>query len=347
METKTLIAVQPKSKYFDNIVKIEWFIGLLCNFSCSYCAEFSRSGFAEKEKILHGVRLLKKKLTERTPLILLGGGEPSIHPDIFEIVKTMHSNNFKVSMISNGSRAPQDYLDLLNYMEGITFSVHFEQKYEKTLKTIDLVKNTINKTSEKYLQINVMMVPGYFNEAKEVVSYLEKNNIDYIIRRIRPLIDEKSNPILPTRVIDRQIHEKDSDIFDKNKNDWGYYSSDEIEYLNSRVYTVKQNSEEIWGVDSNEIERTFSNSNEISLRKLNKFKNWTCNIGIERLHIYNDGSVYRNTCKVGGKLGNIYEDFEIPSKPVVCTKDVCTCAWAINVSKIKANRYSNLIRANL
>jgi MoaA/NifB/PqqE/SkfB family radical SAM enzyme len=339
--------VQPKSSHFDTIVKIEWFIGLLCNFSCSYCAEYSRSGFAEKEKIFHGIELLKRKLVDRTPLILLGGGEPSIHPDIFEIAEKIHSNKFKLSMISNGSRPAADYVNLLEYMEGVTFSVHFEQKFERTLKSIDLVKDYMLKNPKKYMQVNVMMAAGYFNEAKEVISYLEKNNIEYIIRRIRPLMDSANKPILPDRVAGRSVEKMKSEKFDKDKNDWGYYSDDEIEYLNSRVYTSKQNSEEIWEDIQGNIQKQFSNSNEISLRKLNQFKDWTCNIGIERLHIYNSGDVYRNTCKVGDKLGNIYEDFDIPTKPVICSRQVCTCAWAINVSKVKDLKYQNLLRTKL
>lgn len=347
MTDKKIVAVQPKSKYYDNIVKVEWFIGLLCNFSCSYCAEFARSGFADKEKIFHGIEILKKKLVGRTPLILLGGGEPSIHPAIFEIAEKIFESNFKLSMISNGSRASEDYIELMKYMEGITFSVHFEQKYEKTLNSIDAVKKYIKINPEKYLLVNVMMAAGYFDKAKEVIKYLEDNEIDFIVRRIRPLIDENGLPVLPEVAKSRIVSLVSSDKSDEQKNDWGYYTEDEIHFLNSRVYLAKQNSEEIWQDASGNFERNFSNSNEISIRKLNQFKNWICNIGIERLHIYNSGDVFRNTCKVGGKLGNIYEDFNFPEKPVICSKEVCTCAWAINVSKVRNESYAGLIRAKL
>ena len=47
-----------------------------------------------------------------------------------------------------------------------------------------------------------------------------------------------------------------------------------------------------------------------------------------------DGEVHRATCRVGGSLGNIYEGtFVAPTEPVVCTRDWCTCAADIPLTK--------------
>jgi len=49
-----------------------------------------------------------------------------------------------------------------------------------------------------------------------------------------------------------------------------------------------------------------------------------------------DGEVYRATCRVGGSLGNIYEgNFENPSDSITCTRNWCTCAADIPITKIK------------
>jgi hypothetical protein len=69
---------------------------------------------------------------------------------------------------------------------------------------------------------------------------------------------------------------------------------------------------------------------------LNKFKGWTCNAGLESLMINWDGEVHRATCRVGGSIGNIYlKTFDVPKNPIDCTRDWCTCAADIPITKIK------------
>jgi len=67
---------------------------------------------------------------------------------------------------------------------------------------------------------------------------------------------------------------------------------------------------------------------------MNKYKDWSCNAGIESLMINWDGEVHRATCRVGGSLGNIYDDtFVAPSEPVRCDRNFCTCAADIPLTK--------------
>ena len=47
-----------------------------------------------------------------------------------------------------------------------------------------------------------------------------------------------------------------------------------------------------------------------------------------------DGDVHRATCRVGGSLGNIYKGtFKRPTENIICTRDWCTCAADINLTK--------------
>ena len=348
---KTLVGLQAKSKYFDQIIKIEWFIGLICNFDCSYCSEHARSGFAKKDDILFGINLLDRKRMGRIPNILFAGGEPSIHPAIFEISEAIFNKGFHLGMVSNGSRKPEDYRELLKFMKGITFSVHFEEDYHKTLASIFAVHEAIKNEPEfrdRYIQVNVMMATGFFPEALKVIESLKEKGVPHIIRRIRPLLDANKKPILPRQIQDREARSTIGDQRDQKRDDWGYYTEDEVQKLKSLVFvSTNQNTEELWRDDDGNFIREFANTNDVSLRKLNHFQGWNCNIGVERIHIYNNGDVYRNTCKVGGKLGNIYSDFEMPSAPVVCTKDRCTDAWSINVTKAQDARAANQLRNSM
>ncbi len=350
MENAQLVAIQHNRGFYANVTKIEWFIGLLCNFSCTYCAEYVRSGYADTKDIFKAVDLLIERTKGRHLMLLLGGGEPSIHPDIHRIIPYMHGKGIDLNIITNGSRSPKLYVDMLPYMTSYTFSVHFEQKYHRTMNTIRRVHEEFkllgDEDKNKFMQVNVMMVPGYFEEAKEVIKELKEKEIPYIIRRIRPLFDKSDKPILPERIKNRPIEARDYGKKSLVRNDYGYYSEEELSYLKDLIFSTNVNTEEIWRDENGKLSSNLSNANDVSLRKLNKFIDWKCWIGIERLHIYPSGDIYRSSCRVGGKLGNVYENFEFPASPIICTKHRCTCSWAINVSKAKDSSAENGLRIN-
>ena len=84
------------------------------------------------------------------------------------------------------------------------------------------------------------------------------------------------------------------------------------------------------------------NVNDMLILKTNQFKGWLCNAGLESLMINWDGDVHRATCRVGGSIGNIYNGtFGIPKDPIVCTREWCTCAADINLTKIKNENTQN------
>lgn len=342
------VAVEHREAHFANVTKLEWFIGLECNFSCTYCAEFNRSGFAETEKIMRGVDLLKKRVGNRQIELLLGGGEPSIHPEVEKICKHIYSQGINLSMVTNGAKSPRLYTRLLRYVRHYTFSLHLEMPYERTMETIFAVHREIEeyrKRGEKRtVLVHLMMAAGHFDEAKEAMRRFDEAGIRYILRRIRPLFDKEDKPILPEKIKDRAVVQRDYARKDLSGKDWGYYTQEELDYMESMRGTMSKNSREFWKLKEGGIEMRESNANEILMRKDNRFEGWTCYVGIERLHIYPNGDVYRSTCKVGGKLGNIYEDFAFPDEPVVCDRKRCTCAWAVNLTKYKYPEFANVTR---
>ncbi len=78
-------------------------------------------------------------------------------------------------------------------------------------------------------------------------------------------------------------------------------------------------------------------------KKLNYFENWSCGVGSDSIFVNMDGEIYGASCKVGGKLGNIYEDFEIPDKWLICDKKICSCGADIFIPKAKTDGHQNLL----
>lgn len=85
-------------------------------------------------------------------------------------------------------------------------------------------------------------------------------------------------------------------------------------------------------------------TDEIVGSKLNFYEGWACGLGSDSIFINPDGDIYGASCKVGGKLGNVYEDFETPTEWLTCTRKVCSCGSDLFIPKSKSVGYRDLLR---
>jgi hypothetical protein len=109
------------------------------------------------------------------------------------------------------------------------------------------------------------------------------------------------------------------------------YHPDDLNWIKKQEATVQPNT--LLFYKDKPMEQR--HANDVIKLHLNKYKDWSCNAGIESLMINWDGDVHRATCRVGGSLGNIYEgNFVAPSEPVTCDRNFCTCAADIPLTKI-------------
>ena len=76
-----------------------------CNFSCPYCVD-SRLINAGKSLTVEEVKKTIETLHSHglRSVILIGGGEPTLHKDFEEIVRTLKSKGLQVGIVTNGSR---------------------------------------------------------------------------------------------------------------------------------------------------------------------------------------------------------------------------------------------------
>lgn len=86
-----------------------------CNLSCSYChneGQFGRGAFMSTSVVADIASWLQKNSILVKNLIL-SGGEPSLHPQLAEIVETLSGTAHKISMVSNGTRLTPALIDRL------------------------------------------------------------------------------------------------------------------------------------------------------------------------------------------------------------------------------------------
>lgn len=343
------VAIEHNNFQNDNRIRIEWFLSKRCNFNCSYCDEFTHdsvSSFPSLEEMKNTVDTVMSQ-TDKSVRISFTGGEPTICKHLIDFCKYAKqkygSRIHQLSLTTNGSRTTKYYTELCKWVDNIIFSYHME--YHDREKVPDSIR-AVHKTKCD-MHVHLMMLPSMFSEAKLLIDDLRSEGIKVSVRRIRPAFNKEK---LKQGVVQwMKPYESGTStlLFDSNgkadySQDEGYYSEDEINYLNTvdisdfpNVITYNQTG--------TEIEKVVENVNSILLRKENNYKDWFCWAGVTSLRINANGDVYNATCRTE-KLGTIKDGFVLNKTPKQCKSNWCACAADLNTTKVKDEIYVHLIR---
>ena len=85
-------------------------------------------------------------------------------------------------------------------------------------------------------------------------------------------------------------------------------------------------------------------TDELVGAKLNYLPGWKCGAGVDSLFIDMDGFVWTASCRVGGRLGNVFEDFRVPDSWIDCTRNVCSCGADLFIPKTQKIEFKPLLR---
>lgn len=287
-------------------VRIEWNLGKRCNYDCSYCPKEIHDNSSPHTDI----NILKSTVDKLSEIgkpirISLTGGEPCVHPDIEELLSYIKNKNMWLSVTTNGTRKPMWYATQV--LDQYVFSLHFEYDWANVLNTIIRTKEMLFGAQ---IIVNVMCHQDKMHLVRGAVDLLSLHKISYNLRRVR-------------------WTEGDHDLFDDMK-----YDQKDLDYILSKESTVGANTI-IHSKLSDGDEMKYYHANDVIKLHLNQYKGWSCNAGLESLMINWDGEVHRATCRVGGSLGNIYNGtFTIPTEPIICDRNYCTCAADIPITKV-------------
>jgi MoaA/NifB/PqqE/SkfB family radical SAM enzyme len=182
------------------------------------------------------------------------------------------------------------------------FSIHLEYDWKRVFNTLE----SITDLTKIKVIAQIMAHHDHMDAVLQLRAKCLLAEIPSTVRRIR-------------------WTEGNHDLFDDMR-----YHPDDLIWIKKQEATVQGNCV----IDDTQI----IHANDVIKLHLNKYKDWTCNAGLESLMINWDGEVHRATCRVGDSLGNMYENtFVVPSDPVICTRDWCTCAADIPLTKISSD----------
>tara|TARA_S200000501_G_scaffold288646_1_gene273331 strand:+ start:1054 stop:1683 length:630 start_codon:yes stop_codon:yes gene_type:complete len=188
--------VEIKRTYNDTF-SVDWDLSNRCNYSCSYCSDFLHQPKAPlltlknfKITIINLVKEVREKTNKEKIRIGLTGGEPLLHLDLINMVKFAVNHIDQIDVQTNGSASNKRYIEISEYIDKLGFSTQWEHiKWEKFLNKLIDIKQDV----QCYMFVNLMVYPGKLKECDIMIDAFEKFNINYNVRRIRPLSHQNPN----------------------------------------------------------------------------------------------------------------------------------------------------------
>jgi len=307
-----------------NVLTIEYMLGNLCNYKCSYCFPGSNTGdhpWPDTDLSIKNISHLfdTYKLAGKTKFELyLIGGEPTLWKDIVKFCTFLKNNYDVVIRIStNGYRKPDWWKANSKLFDAVEISVHHEfVDVDHIIEVCDTLYQ--NKTN---LVANVLMDPTHFDKCLEILNKLKTS--------------KKRWPIIA-----KWVHEVNGKT---------NYTTEQLKYLKRPLkrypnliwwFTLKHKDRyNTWVIEDGKKKRV--SDNYFIINGKNKFKGWECNLGLDHLNIHQAGRISGNCGQfLYNKVGyyNFYDpdfvsNFAPIIQPVVYTRTSCNCGFETNVSK--------------
>jgi radical SAM protein with 4Fe4S-binding SPASM domain len=278
--------------YLDYVNKIEQIYLLLttsCNLSCSHCIrDYGSNSFIDSKKLYYILdefsEFSKKKM------LVLTGGEPTLHPEFCNILKySLNTFKYVVSVNTNGTTDffNEDNLrDLSRYRNLIVQvsldgdrdehdSIRGRGSFEKAFETLRLLNRMNIKTS--------------------VATTVRRQNIESVKRLHKKLVELKLENWMISRELPFGAARKNDRKIETGE--WNEYVEDILEYSKIRTRIMKSYD--------------FSLLDRISCEELHNLEEkavTNCGTAKQKIYIYPDFTVYGCTCLSDYPLGNLEND---------------------------------------
>jgi MoaA/NifB/PqqE/SkfB family radical SAM enzyme len=138
-----------------------------CNLACGYCNEYDK--VSEPVPLEEMKRRLDKLASFGTAAITISGGEPLLHPQIFEIISHIRSHGMIAGLISNGYYMTKENIEKLNeagleYLQISIDNVTPDKVSQKSLKVLDgRYLPNLSKYAKFHININSVIGGGIKN----------------------------------------------------------------------------------------------------------------------------------------------------------------------------------------
>jgi MoaA/NifB/PqqE/SkfB family radical SAM enzyme len=143
-----------------------------CNLACAYCNEYD--DFSQPVPTAEMLRRLDKLADLKTSIVTISGGEPMMHPEIFEIVRHIRRRGMIAGLITNGFYLTPEKIRRFNeagleYLQISIDNVEPDEISKKSLKLLDKRLQWLAEHSDFHVNINSVIGGGIKNPEDALV----------------------------------------------------------------------------------------------------------------------------------------------------------------------------------
>jgi AdoMet-dependent heme synthase len=168
----------PKIIYFE--------ITNRCNLLCKHC--YSNSGKIKNKELTKKeiFSLIDESAKQGLEFLSIGGGEPLLRMEIFEIIKKVIKKGIQVELVTNGTLISKDSIKKLSQtgLKYVQISLDgFDKESYMCIRRKDLfqeVINGINQLSKKFIvTVSTVLTKENYKHIEKIIKLSEKNGAKY------------------------------------------------------------------------------------------------------------------------------------------------------------------------
>jgi len=265
-----------------------------CNFKCPYCNGWKDTNALEFQPLntLIGIwdNLFEKiKSSEFKIELIISGGEPTIYPNFFELLRYFITKVSKVHICTNLSFNASEFLNLKSTVDCVSLHATF---HPACISVNDFIKNLI--PLKKYVEnktVNFVADENNLKKQKILMKAINKHEI-------------KTNPLF-LKFVGKDVF-KEKKFVKKNN-----YENSEILNSEEEIKMIKEiRDEQDLQISDYESSETFSLGKK-------------CLAGYKSLYIMPNGNIRK--CSLDSTyLGNIFDkNFNLYQEPQICKQKIC------------------------
>ncbi len=168
-----------------------------CNLNCIYCHNPETIDYNQEGYMIEVDDLVKKIVDAKNFIsgVTFSGGECSLqYKEIIEVCKKLKKHQMKIMLDTNFSESKEVYSELSEHIEAFIVDLKaYDENIHKRLTGKDNLQilQNIERFYDKIYEVRCVIVPGYNDNEKEMISMFEfinslDNNINVKLIKFRP-----------------------------------------------------------------------------------------------------------------------------------------------------------------
>ena len=300
-------------------VVVNWNLGNMCNYSCSYCPSILNDGsfgWNDLEVVKKFINRVSTHYAPRKVYFEFTGGEVTLWKDFVKCAEYIKSIGHDIGFISNASRTLRWWEKNKQNFDHVCLSFHPEHADPDHFYEVVKIMSEQCRT-----HVNVMghTDADMFERGVQLSNKL--TSIENISMAFQPLVIDFGEVPYSYQPHQQKIFDDQFKLFGskvKHTKTFKLYRGSMD--MHDTVNNLKQNS----------------SAHRFIAENKNNWKGWDCWAGVEQIIVDFDGSVWRGWCRVGGGVGSIQfpEQINFPTQAIRCNKSYCHCNFDIMCKKV-------------